>query len=77
MTIKIPQPISKHELKRDIATFETKFTNKTSTLSQFFSDSVINSWDLAKLNAAQLVTLHEAISRKPRASFIVLELRKS
>ena len=76
MTLKPPQAMSKHELRRDIANYETRYTNKANTLSQFFSQHVVGTWDLSELNPAQLVMLHETIAKKPRNSLIVIEMKK-
>jgi hypothetical protein len=76
MTISTPKAMPKHELRKDIANYEKRYTNKTNTLSQFFSQHVLGTWDLAELNPAQLLLLHETIAKKPRNSLIVIELKK-
>ena len=76
MTNRAPKPLSKYEVNKDIGLYERKYTNKANTLSQFFSSHVLAAYDLANLSASELVALHEGISKKPRASMIVLELKK-
>jgi len=76
MTIQPPKPMPKHELKADIAGYEKRYVNKANTLSQFFNEHVVNGYDLAELDAAELVALHEKIAKKPRTSLIILELKK-
>jgi hypothetical protein len=77
MPYQTPKPMNKPEVKEDMAFYERKYKNQTNTLSQFFNEHVKDSWDLAELTPAELLVLHENIAKKPLASMIALELKKS
>ena len=54
---KLPKPINRKELQKDVKKYEERVFGGVNSLSRFFRRNIVNAWDLDALTDAQSVAL--------------------